>query len=58
MKFFIGFEQIAKIQSGVFFGSSQIGMPQQLLDNPQIRSPLQQVRSKRMAEQMGIDMLA
>ena len=55
MKFFIGFQQVGKIQGGVFFGGGQVGVPQQLLDDPQVRPPLQQVGGERMAQQVGMD---
>ena len=58
MKFFIGLQQVAEVQRGVFFGRGQAGMAQQLLDDAQVRPPLQQVGGEGMAQQVGMDMRA
>ena len=48
---------VGTIDMGVYLRRRNVGVAEYLLDNAQIRSPAEQVRGKRMAKRMGMEVL-
>ena len=53
MAFSVDFQKMFEVEMGVFLSRRQAFMTEELLDNPQIRSPAQKMGGKRMPEGMG-----
>ena len=52
MRVAVGLHQFFLTQCGIYLGGGKTAMPEQFLDDPQIRTTAEQIRGKGVAEHM------
>ena len=58
MAFLVDVQELLEVEVGVLLRRGQAGVAQELLDDPKIRAPAEEVRSEGVAERMGADLPA
>src|SRR5258705_1806313 len=55
MRFIVDLQQMASVDVSVSLRRRQAGVPEQLLDGPEVRAPLQEMRGEAVPQGMGAD---